>query len=109
MQSFSASPDSLSGPLTLLDDEGTSWILHRKRLDLRIVRRLVKDATTLVFWGDMGGMSPRLTTAAERPLLWDRIKDEYMGPGGTWSTGRYLAHEFRAEPGHRMLYVEDHC
>jgi hypothetical protein len=42
-------------------------------------------------------------------MLWDRIKDEHKGPGGTSPTGRYLAHQFRAEPGHRMLYVEDNC
>ncbi|WP_245791142.1 hypothetical protein [Actinacidiphila rubida] len=95
--------------MTLLDEEGTSWVLHRKRLDLRAVRRLVKDATTPVVWGAMGGIVPRTATDAERPELWARIKDHYMGPGGTWSTGRYLAHEFRAEPGKRMLYVEDHC
>ncbi|SEN17262.1 hypothetical protein [Actinacidiphila rubida] len=109
MQTFPANPDSLSHPVTLLDEEGTSWVLHRKRLDLRAVRRLVKDATTPVVWGAMGGIVPRTATDAERPELWARIKDHYMGPGGTWSTGRYLAHEFRAEPGKRMLYVEDHC
>ncbi|WP_254898093.1 hypothetical protein [Kitasatospora sp. NA04385] len=95
--------------MTLLDEQGTRWVLHRKRLDLRIVRRLVKDAATPVVWGDMGGISPRLAAEAERPMLWNRIKDEYQGPGGSWSTGRYLAHEFRAEPGQRMLYIEDHC
>lgn len=109
MQSFPANPDSLNGPVTLLDDQGTHWVLHRKRVDLRIVRRLVKDTATPVVWGDMGGISPRLTTEAERPELWERIKDEYLGPGGSGATGRYLAHEFHAEPGRRMLYVEDHC
>jgi hypothetical protein len=109
MQQLPVNPDSVNEPLTLLDDQGTSWVLHRKRLDLRVVRRLVKDATTPVVWGDMGGTSPRLTTETERPMLWDRIKDEYKGPGGTSPTGRYLAHEFRAEPGRRMLYVEDNC
>jgi hypothetical protein len=109
MESFPANPDSLNQPVTLLDEQGIRWVLHRKRVDLRIVRRLVKDATTPVVWGDMGGIRPRFTTEAERSALWDRIKDEYMGPGGAWSTGRYLAHEFRAEPGRRMLYVEDHC
>ncbi|WP_265934219.1 hypothetical protein [Actinacidiphila acididurans] len=42
-------------------------------------------------------------------MLWERIKDECPGPGGSGATGRYLAHEFHAEPGRRMLYVEDHC
>ncbi|MER5935238.1 hypothetical protein [Streptomyces sp. NPDC002054] len=109
MQPFPANPDSLDDPITLLDEQGTCWVLHRKRLDFRIVRRLVKDAGTTVVWGDMGGISPRLAAEAERLMLWTRIKDECKGPGGTWSTARYLAHEFRAEPGRRMLYIEDHC
>ncbi|MFI9789127.1 hypothetical protein ACIHEI_37275 [Kitasatospora sp. NPDC051984] len=108
MQSFPANPDSLADPVTLVDGQGTCWVLHRKRLDLRVVRRLVKDAATPVVWGDMGGISPRPVAEAERSTLWALIKDEYKGPGGTWS-GRYLAHEFRAGPGRRMLYVEDHC
>jgi hypothetical protein len=109
MKWFPANPDSLSAPVTLLDDQGVLWVLHRRRVDLRIVRRLVKDTATLVVWGDMGGISPRLTTEAERPVLWDQIKDEYNGPGGAGSTGRYLAHVFLTESGRRMLYVEDHC
>lgn len=109
MQSFPANPDSLSHPVTLLDEEGTNWVLYRKRLDLRVVRRLIKDARTAVVWGDMGGINPRTTAEAERPGLWALIKDDYKGPGGAWSTGRCPAHEFRAEPDRRMLYVEDHC
>ncbi|MDX3236378.1 hypothetical protein PV392_11920 [Streptomyces sp. ME03-5709C] len=109
MQRFPANPDSLTDPVTLLDEHGIHWVLHRKRLDLRVVRRLIKDSNTPVIWGDMGGIVPRLTTEGERPALWGRVKDEYKGPGGSWPAGRYLAHEFRAEPGRRMLYVEDHC
>lgn len=109
MQPFPANPDSLNDPVKPRDEQGTCWVLHRKGVDLRIVRRLLKDSATPVVWGSMGGIIPRLTRDGERPGLWDRIKDEYKGPGGTCSTGRYLAHEFRAEPGRRMLYVEDHC
>lgn len=109
MQRFPTNPGSLNGPVTLLDDEGTRWVLHRKRVDLRIVRRLVKDDATSVIWGDMGGICPRPVPETERPALWGRIKNEYLGPGGACSTGRYLAHEFRAEPRRRMLYIEDHC
>lgn len=42
-------------------------------------------------------------------MLWHLIKDAYKGPGAAWSTGRYLAHEFRAEPGRHLLYIENHC
>lgn len=109
MERFPANPDSLNGPVALLDDDGTRWLLHRKRLDLRGVRRLIRDSTTPLVWGDMGGILPRVTSEDEQPVLWDRVKRTYKGPGGAWSTGRYLAHEFRDETGRRMLYVEDHC
>jgi len=109
MERFSASPGTMSGPVTLIDEEGIRWVLHRKRLDMRVVRRLVKDRTAPVMWGDMGGICPRALPETERPALWDRIKGAYLGPGGTGTMGRYLAHEFRAEAGRRMLYVEDHC
>lgn len=108
MRRFPANPDTLDGPVTLVDEHGVAWTLHRKRLDLRIVRRLAKDQATPVVWGDMGGVSPRPLPESERPELWPRLKDQYRGPGGT-SSGRYLAHEFRAAPDRRMLYVEDHC
>ncbi|XIE77177.1 hypothetical protein AB6O49_00355 [Streptomyces sp. SBR177] len=109
MDWFPANPDSLDDPVTLVDEQGTCWTLHRKRLDLRVVRRLVKDATVTVIWGEMGGIVPRAVDAAERSLLWPRIKDAYKGPGGAGEDGRYLAHEFRADSGRRMVYVEDHC
>ncbi|MFI6586809.1 hypothetical protein [Embleya sp. NPDC050493] len=109
MQRFSASPGSLNDPVTLVDEQGIRWVLHRRCLDVRVVRRLVKDRATLVIWGDMGGIGPRAVSEAERLALWGRIKGEYSGPGGAGAMGRYVAHEFRAEPGRRMLFVEDHC
>ncbi|MDX2644728.1 hypothetical protein PV341_14355 [Streptomyces sp. PA03-1a] len=109
MRHFPSNPDSLKNdPVTLVDEEGTCWVLHRKRLDLRAVRRLVGGAAIPLVWGDMGGIGPRPTTAAERPGLWSLVKGAYKGPGGTWATGRYLAHEFRTGAGRRMVYVEDH-
>ncbi|WP_237536163.1 hypothetical protein [Streptomyces sp. SID3343] len=59
--------------------------------------------------GGLGGIIPRTVPEAERPTLWGRIENEYQGPGGAGSMGRHAAHEFRAEPGRRMLYIEDHC
>lgn len=109
MESFAANPDSLPDPVTLLDEQGTTWVLHRRRVDLRIVRRLIKDAATSVVWADMGGIRPRPTTEAERPAIWDRIKNDYRGPGGSGSTATCVAHEFRAESGRRMLYVAEDC
>jgi hypothetical protein len=109
MEPFPTNPDALHDPVTLLDDQGTTWVLHRRRVDLRIVRRLIKDAATTVVWADMGGIRPRPTTGTERSALWDRIKNDYRGPGGSGSTGRCLAHEFRAESGLRMLYVAEDC
>jgi hypothetical protein len=109
MEPFSVDPDSLPDPVTLVDGQGTAWLLHRRRVDLRIVRRLLKDSTTLVVWADMGGLAPRPMAEADRPALWDRIRNDYGGPGGSGPTGRCVAHEFRAEPGRRMLYVAEDC
>ncbi|MCF2527367.1 hypothetical protein [Yinghuangia soli] len=108
MQSFPMNPDSLAGPVVLVDDGGGRWSLHRKRLDLRVVRRLAKDRDAVVIWGDMGGISPRALSEAERGEVWAQLKDAYAGPGGK-PDGRYLGHEFRSDDGWRMLYVEDHC
>lgn len=108
MRRFPVNPDALDGPVTLVDEHNTTWTLHRKRLDLRVVRRLARDRATPVVWGDVGGTSPRQLPESERPELWPRLKDDYHGPGGT-PLGRYLAHEFRAAADRRMLYVEDHC
>ncbi|MEV6769248.1 hypothetical protein AB0N05_11560 [Nocardia sp. NPDC051030] len=109
MQEFPTNPDRLPRPVSLLDDDGTTWQLQRKRIDLRIVRRLINDSAATIVLGESGGMHPRLVTDDERSTLWDKVKVGYMGPGGDWATGRYLAHEFRAEPDRRMLFVEHHC
>lgn len=108
MERFPANPGSLKGLVTLVDDGGTAWVLHRKHVDLRIVRRLVMDPAVTVVWGDMGGISPRLVTGG-RVELWVLLKHAYRGPGGVGPSGRYVADEFRAQPEGRMLYVEDNC
>lgn len=109
MQSFPMNPDRLQPPVDLLDDEGTTWHLRKKRIDLRVVRRLINNPAATIVLGEMGGIHPRLITDDERPALWNEVKDGYMGPGGHWATGRYLAHEFRTHTDRRMLFVEDHC
>ncbi|MDI2129625.1 hypothetical protein [Yinghuangia seranimata] len=108
MQRFPTNPDKLPDPVTLVDDEGTHWLLHRRRLDIRAVKRLIKDVATPVVWGTEGGIDPRATGTSERTGMWELVKDAYAGPGGGGS-GRYLAHEFRTGAGLRMLYVEEHC
>ncbi len=102
-------PDRLQPPVDLLDDEGTTWRLRKKRIDLRVARRLINNGAAAVVLGEMGGTHPRLITDDERSTLWDKVKVSYMGPGGDWATGRYLAHEFRAPADRHMLFVEDHC
>lgn len=109
MQTFPMNPDRLPLPVQLLDDEGTTWRLRKKRIYLRVVRRLINDSAVTIVLGEMGGTHPRLVTDDERSTLWSKVKIDYMGPGGSWSTGRYLAHEFRTDPDRRMLFVEDHC
>lgn len=107
MQPFSANPGSLKGVVTLVDDEGVSWVLHRKRLELRAVRGLMKNPAVVLVWGDVGGLRPRMVREG-RAELWGLVACAYGGPGGT-ADGRYVAHEFRAGPERRLLYVEDHC
>ncbi|MGA5822055.1 hypothetical protein ACPC54_29835 [Kitasatospora sp. NPDC094028] len=110
MQTFKQNPGSTPGVVTLLDDEGTTWTLHRKRLDLRTVRRLVRIPETALVRGRMGGLAPEATADTERPGLWELIRRDYGGPGGDPNHGRYVAHEFRADSGRRrMVYIEDHC
>ncbi|MBD0692554.1 hypothetical protein [Streptomyces sp. CBMA123] len=109
MQAFPMNPDRLEAPVQLLDDAGTAWQLRRKRVDLRAVRRLMKDRASIVVLGENGGTRPRPVADGERPTLWDKVKDDYKGPGGSRTTGRYLAHEFRADADRRMLYLEEHC
>ncbi|GAA1263779.1 hypothetical protein GCM10009665_61630 [Kitasatospora nipponensis] len=109
MQAFPMNPDRLEAPVQLLDDAGTTWQLRKKRVDLRAVRRLMKDHAATIVLGESGGTRPRPVVDGERPMLWDKVKDDYKGPGGSGTAGRYLAHEFRADAERRMLYLEEHC
>ncbi|MFI8458116.1 hypothetical protein [Kitasatospora sp. NPDC085464] len=109
MQTFPRNPDRLEAPVQLTDDTGTAWQLRKRRIDLRAVRRLMKDRAATVILGESGGTRPRLVADSERPLLWAAVRDGYRGPGGSPSASRYLAHEFRAGTDRRMLYVEEHC
>ncbi|MFE0459183.1 hypothetical protein ACFW1A_07955 [Kitasatospora sp. NPDC058965] len=109
MQTFPVNPDRLDPPVRLTDDADTTWQLGKKRLDLRAVRRLIKDPAVTVVLGESGGTRPRLAADGERPRLWDGVRTGYRGPGGTASGGRYLAHEFRTDGDRRLLYLEEHC
>ncbi|MFI9298876.1 hypothetical protein ACIG0C_05655 [Kitasatospora aureofaciens] len=109
MQAFPMNPDRLEGPVLLLDDAGAAWQLRKKRVDLRAVRRLMKDPASVVVLGESGGTRPRLVVDGERPMLWGMVKDDYKGSGGSRTAGRYLAHEFRTHADRRMLYLEEHC
>ena len=53
---------SLAGPG--LDEQRTTWVLHRRRVDLRIVHRVIKDPAAPVVWAHRGGIRPRPTTQA---------------------------------------------
>ncbi|WP_433207606.1 hypothetical protein ACQP1G_22320 [Nocardia sp. CA-107356] len=109
MQIFPTNLDRLDQPVQLSDDSGTTWLLRKKRIDLRVAHRLIKDSAATIVLGECGGTRPRLVPDSERSTLWDKIKIGYKGPGGDWATGRYLAHEFRTDTDRRMLFIEDHC
>ncbi|TWF90403.1 hypothetical protein [Kitasatospora viridis] len=109
MDAFPVNPDRLEAPVRLLDDTGTAWLLRKRRIELRVIRRLIKERATTVVLGESGGTRPRPVADDERPVLWERIKDGHPGTGGNRAAGGYLAHEFRTETDRRMLYVEEHC
>ncbi|MEU6967259.1 hypothetical protein AB0A71_05860 [Kitasatospora aureofaciens] len=69
----------------------------------------MKDPTSIIVLGESGGTRPLLVVDGERPMLWGMVKDDYKGPGGDRTAGRYLAHEFRTHADRRMLYLEEHC
>ncbi|MGW4772314.1 hypothetical protein ACWEO2_30285 [Nocardia sp. NPDC004278] len=109
MEDFLTSPNWMEHPVLLQDDAGSIWQLHKRRIDLRVVRRLLKDPRATVILGECGGTHPRLLAHSERSGFWSKVKNNYQGPGGDWSTGRFLAHEFRTHDDRRMLFIEEHC
>src|SRR2546423_13160976 len=96
----------------LIDPDGRRWRLNRGHLDLRIVRRLVKDRNTRVLVGEAAGAELRWIPSEERPGLLEQVRRCYAHPGDgrPGSCAReYMGYEFTAPGGARLLYLDVWC
>lgn len=99
----------MAGVVRLEDDAGVCWELTNRQIYLRVVRRLIKDPTVCVVLASGGGLFPELVADIERMPLWEKVKNNYTGPGGKRNGGYFLAHQFRTQDDRRMLYIEENC
>lgn len=108
------SPPEVISPTTtgeLVDADGHRWILRRRRIDLRIVRRLLHRTDVVVMLSESAGLQPRLIPAHERPPVWETVRRAYAGPGGPDQIidgSEYLGYEFADNDGTTLLYLEQH-
>jgi len=96
----------------LVDADGRQWRVRRGRIDLRIVKRLIRRLDVVVMLGESGGFGLRAVPADERGRLWETVRHAYAGPGARPSvTGDvdYLGYEFTRDGGAVMLYLEQRC
>ncbi|HET8659183.1 MAG TPA: hypothetical protein VFM55_09315 [Micromonosporaceae bacterium] len=99
----------------LADGDGRRWQVRRRRLDLRIVKRLIRRPEVVVMLGESGGFSLRVVAAGGRDQLWETVRHAYAGPGGPQPvTGGidYMGYEFTRADGDDdtvMLYLEQRC
>lgn len=110
-----AGPTETTSPGTrgeLVEPDGHRWLVRRRRIDLRLVRRLIRRADVVVVLGESGGFRPRRIGATERTQLWQTIRRAYTGRGATSPTiggHDYVGYEFIDNGGLLMLYLEEHC
>ena len=100
------SPGS-GGPL--VDPDGHAWTMTRRRLDLRLVRRALRNSGRLVLLGEDGGFSLRWIRPEERASLWEVLRHRYAGPGGDFHEGDHMGHEFVDADGRQLTYIEVSC
>jgi hypothetical protein len=107
-----ARPDGRSSPLVrgeLVEADGRRWLVCRRRLDLRVVRRLLQRPEVTVMIGWDGGRRPRRVPDPERGAVWEAVRSAYTGPAGPadgFDRAGYLGHEFTDAAGATMLYLE---
>jgi hypothetical protein len=92
-----------------VDSDGHCWVLRRRRIDLRVVRRMLHRADVVVVLGN--GPQPRPVPSHERPSLWDTVRRSYSGPGGpdqVIGSITYLGYEFAGDGGAVLLYLQEH-
>lgn len=100
------SPGS-GGPL--VDPDGLVWTRTARWVDLRVVRRYLRDGNGLVLFGGSGGFQLRWIDDAEhRQALWLRVRDSYRNPRGG-AQGDYTGHLFTDGEGRQLCYLEFSC
>jgi hypothetical protein len=82
--------------------------MARRRLDLRLLRRALRSPDRLVLLGEDGGFTLRWIGSDQRSALWDLVRDQWYGPGGT-AHGTYSGYEFVNNNGGSLIYVEAWC
>jgi hypothetical protein len=95
----------------LVEPDGRHWRIRRRRIDLRVVKRLIRRTDVIVVLKSGGGQ-PRRIADKERAALWETIRRSYAGPGGPIpciGIKEYMGHEFGDDDGKVMLYLEEWC
>jgi hypothetical protein len=95
----------------LVEADGRRWVARRRRIDLRILKRLIHRTDVVVVLGEAGGSLRRITDGERHPT-WHGIRRAYAGPGGSDHAvdgAEYMGHEFVADDGTVMLYLEQRC
>jgi hypothetical protein len=102
---------SPGGAGQLTDPDGRQWTVARRRLDLRVVRRMLRRADVPVLLGEGGGFQLRWVASSERLAIWERVRDCYAGPSGSPSSCaiEYMGYEFATANGDQLLYLEQWC
>ncbi|MBB5872623.1 hypothetical protein F4553_006057 [Allocatelliglobosispora scoriae] len=93
-----------------VDSDGHRWVLRRRRIDLRVVRRLLHRSDVVVVLRD--GLQPRPVPGHERAAVWDAVRRSYAGPGGpdqVIGSIDYMGYEFTGDGGAVLLYLQERC
>jgi hypothetical protein len=105
-------PTDARGPVVigeLVEPDGRRWRVRRRRIDLRVVKRLIRRRDVVVMRGASGGLQPRRIPDHERAAVWETVRRSYAGPGGPdprVGATEYMGHEF-GDDDRVMLYLEE--
>jgi hypothetical protein len=102
-----ASPAALG---ELVEADGHRWLVQRRRIDLRVVKRLIRRSDVVVVLGGSGEFRHRRIAPSERTSIWETVRRAYAGPGGVKRTvdgPDYMAYQFVDDGGTVMLYLEE--
>jgi hypothetical protein len=108
-----AKPTATAGPATqgeLVEADGRRWVVRRRRIDPRLVKRLIRRTDVVVILGESGGSRPRRLVDAERTAIWEKVRGAYAGrasPGPSVDGSDYQGYEFVDDDGAVMLYLEE--